>query len=210
MGDRLTNGAKSGRKIWQFQVKNRHFPTSGSCSLGHKLHTNADSRRGRWLQRPPAPVDQTIIPAQNRANSRGQWNYVAKQNPQFITRHRCPVQIARREGWWYTVLRNHIHTSVTNAGVGQWDPNCYVALRRSCYQREATTHLPALGDLLGMSKRGPFANILSQACGSTNQPTKVCAVLTRIHRTRMKKAEASLSCVTSRHTCTSGQQRQVR
>src|SRR5262245_37579480 len=50
VGDRLTNGAKSGRKIWQCQVKNGRFPTSGSRSLGHELHTNADPRNGRWLQ----------------------------------------------------------------------------------------------------------------------------------------------------------------
>src|SRR5262249_44093932 len=115
------------------------------CLLGHKLHTNADPRSGRWLQRPSAPVDQTIIPAQNRARSGGQWSYVAEQKCQFITRHRPPVPIARRESWGDTVLRNHIHASVTRAGIGQWDPNCYTFFVISAIDVRRPPTCPRLG-----------------------------------------------------------------
>src|SRR5262249_52389208 len=55
--NRLTNRVEPGRKIRQLEMKNRHFPTFGSCPRGHKLHTNADSRKGLRSQRPPTPMD---------------------------------------------------------------------------------------------------------------------------------------------------------
>ena len=76
--DCLTYHAKPGPEIREFGIEDREVRAIGSCSFGQKFCRNADSRVVCQFRRSAAPVDKTVIPAQNRAVRRRQRDHIVK------------------------------------------------------------------------------------------------------------------------------------